>query len=65
MSFWIDEEMPSEWEIGVLKILPKKGNLSDAGNHRGIMLLEVAYKIVALMQYSRSNKPSENVVNTN
>ena len=49
MNFWIDEEVPSEWELGVLKILPKKGDLSDAGNHRGIMLLEVAYKIVAII----------------
>ena len=49
MNFWMDEEVPSEWELGVLKILPKKGDLSDAGNHRGIMLLEVAYKIVALI----------------
>ena len=29
-----------------MKILPKKGDLSDPVNHRDIMLLEVAYKIV-------------------
>ena len=38
--------MPPEWEIGILKILPKKGDLSLPGNYRGIMLLEVAYNIV-------------------
>ena len=53
VSFWIDEHPPSEWEIGVLKILPKKGDLSDPGNHRGIMLLEVAYKIVAIIILAR------------
>lgn len=37
--------MPEEQEIGLLKILPKKGDKSDPGNYRGIMLLEVAYKI--------------------
>ena len=30
-----------------MKILPKKGDLTQAGNYRGIMLLEVAYKIIA------------------
>ena len=52
-SFWTKEELPSEWELGVLKILPKKGDLSDVGNHRGILLLEVAYKIVAIIILSR------------
>ena len=52
-SFWTKEELPSEWELGVLKILLKKGDLSDVGNHRGILLLEVAYKIVAIIILSR------------
>ena len=39
--------------MGVLKILPKKGDLSDQGNHRGIMLLEVAYKIIAIIILAR------------
>ena len=56
--FWINESPPSEWELGVLKILPKKGDLSDPGNHRGIMLLEVAYKIIAIIILARI-KPIE------
>ena len=36
-----------------MKILPKKGDLSDPGNHRGIMLLEVAYKIIAIIILAR------------
>ena len=47
IDFWETEEAPEEWEHGLLKILPKKGDLSLPGNYRGIMLLEVAYKIVA------------------
>ena len=47
LRFWETEEVPVEWETGLLKILPKKGDLSQPGNYRGIMLLEVAYKIVA------------------
>ena len=37
----------------MLKILAKKGDLSKAGNYRGIMMLEVAYKIVAILLHER------------
>ena len=56
MQFWDSEVMPEEWEVGLLKILPKKGDLSLAGNYRGIMLLEVAYKIVANLLRMQLNK---------
>ena len=42
LHFWETEVTPEEWEIGLLKILPKKGDLSLPGNYRGIMLLETA-----------------------
>ena len=42
-----------QWETGLLAILPKKGDLSLAGNYRGIMMLEVAYKIIANIVRSR------------
>ena len=45
-----ENEIPSdEWETGLLKILAKKGDLSLPGNYRGIMLLETAYKITAII----------------
>ena len=47
VNFWETEEVPEDWENCLLKILPKKGDLSEAGNYRGIMLLEIAYKIAA------------------
>ena len=47
LDFWETSITVEEWETGLLKILPKKGDLGLAGNHRGIMLLEVSYKIVA------------------
>jgi hypothetical protein len=53
MEWWDTEQMPKEWETNLLKILPKKGDLSQPGNHRGIMLLEVAYKIVAKLALQR------------
>jgi hypothetical protein len=53
IAFWRSEEMPTEWETGLLAILAKKGDLSQAGNYRGIMMLEVCYKIVARILLER------------
>ena len=53
VDVWLEEKQPVEFDIGVLAILPKKGDLSDPGNYRGIMMLEVAYKIVALIGAAR------------
>ena len=52
-DFWENETPPSDWDIGLLKILPKKGDLSKPGNYRGIMLLEVSYKIIAIIIHQR------------
>ena len=54
-AFWSSEEMPTEWETGLLSILFKKGSKSDPNNYRGIMMLEVAYKIVANIIRARLN----------
>ena len=49
LDFWHTELTPTEWEKGLLTILAKKGDLSLPGNYRGIMLLETAHKIVAII----------------
>ena len=46
-DFWQTEVQPEEWDVGRLGILPKKGDLSLPGNYRGIMMLEVAQKIIS------------------
>ena len=51
--FWETGEVEPEWETGLLAILAKKGDLSDPGNYRGIMMLEVAYKILANLLHAR------------
>ena len=52
-EFWESEVTPKEWEVGLLKILAKKGDLSKADNYRGIMLLEAAYKVIAIIIHKR------------
>ena len=53
LDFWENELPPDQWEAGLLKIFPKKCDLSQPGNYRGITLLEVAYKIIANIFHSR------------
>ena len=53
LDFWRTEKSPQQWLKGLLKILPKKGDLSLPGNHCGIMLLEAAYKIVTILLLNR------------
>ena len=41
---WNSEEVPADWGQGVIITLPKKGNLSDCNNWRGITLLSTPGK---------------------
>lgn len=61
LDFWETELPPEQWQKGLLKILPKKGDLSKAGNYRGIMLLEAAYKIVAILLHERLQPIAEDL----
>ena len=48
INCWLEDkyfEYP-EWRIASIKALPKKGDLSDPNNWRGIVLLDVVSKVV-------------------
>ena len=38
IDFWENELPPEQWEVGLLKILPKQGDLTKPGNYRGCLL---------------------------
>nr|KAG5710188.1 hypothetical protein BaRGS_006707 [Batillaria attramentaria] len=40
------EEVPAQWKEGIVIKLPKKGDLRDCSNYRGIMLLSVPGKVL-------------------
>jgi hypothetical protein len=45
-DIWKNEVMPQDWNIGHLIKLPKKGNLKECKNYRGITLLSVVVKVI-------------------
>ena len=53
--------LQDEWNIGHLIILSKKGDLSLPKNYRGIVLLEIAYKIIAIILHSRLQRIEESL----
>ena len=63
IDFWTTELTPKQWERGLLKILPKKGDLRLPGNYRGIMLLETCYKVVAIILNNRLKTLEEDLDN--
>nr|KAG5700710.1 hypothetical protein BaRGS_029075 [Batillaria attramentaria] len=45
-KIWETEEVPAQWKEGIVIKLPKKGDLRDCSNYRGIMLLSVPGKVL-------------------
>ena len=43
---WKNEAMPHEWLKGLIVKMPKKGNLKECTNWRGITLLVIASKVL-------------------
>ena len=52
-DFFENKKDIEEWQIGVLKILPKKGDLSNPNNWRGINLLDVVSKVISIVITNR------------
>jgi hypothetical protein len=46
LKIWEQEQVPADWKLGYLVKLPKKGDLSQCGNWRGIMLLSIPSKVL-------------------
>ena len=45
-KIWEKEEVPAQWKEGIIIKLPKKGDLRDCINYRGIMLLSTPGKVL-------------------
>ncbi|XP_078619529.1 uncharacterized protein LOC144886675 [Branchiostoma floridae x Branchiostoma japonicum] len=53
---WQDEQVPRDWQDGIIVKLPKKGNLSDCNNWRGITLLSIPGKVFCAVLLRRLKK---------
>ena len=56
---WKESSVPRDWSNAVLVPIPKKGDLSNCDNWRGIALLDVVGKVVARVLQERLQELSE------
>lgn len=52
-DFWSSHSLPNELSEGVIIKLPKRGNLTECRNWRGITLLTVIHKVLATILHAR------------
>ena len=50
---WEQEKVPTQWTKGLICKIPKKGNLQDCGNWRGVTLLPLASKVLSKILINR------------
>lgn len=55
-KIWDNEDIPKDWREGHLVKLPKKGDLHECSNYRGIMLLSVPGKVLSRVILERLKK---------
>jgi len=59
MEIWKQEKIPCEWSEGILCPVYKKGDRKQCNNYGGISLLNITYKIFAILLYNRLSKINE------
>ena len=55
-NIWMLEEIPKDWKNGTIVKIPKKGDLADCNNWRGITLLSVPGKVCCSIILGRIRK---------
>ena len=61
-KIWRTGVVPKDWKDGVIIKIPKKGDLSDCGNWRGITLLPIASKIFSKILLNRMEPAVERML---
>ena len=59
---WEEERVPDDWKIGTIVPLPKKGDLSDCSNWRGITLLSIPSKVLSITILNRKKNAIDKIL---
>ena len=62
---WEEEEIPTDWKEGHIIKLPKKGDLSNCDNYRGITLLSIPGKIFNRILLERMKDAVDEILRDN
>ena len=62
VSVWNKEEMPKDWNTGLICPIFKKGDKQECKNYRAITLLNIVYKILSNIIMERINQYAENIL---
>jgi hypothetical protein len=59
---WADEELPYECNLVIICQILKKGNPMTCSNYRGLLLLNIAYKILSYILYVRLSEYTARII---
>ena len=58
-NIWEREETPEDWKMGLIVKIPKKGDLGNCSNWRGITLLSLTCKVFSRIVLNRIRKAAD------
>jgi len=54
--------MPTDWNLSIICPIHKKGYIMECSNYRGVSLLNIAYKILSKIIFTRISPFAENII---